>query len=111
MVCCPSTGFAFVPRLPVQVVHTPANTANGLVSSKANHVGVFFGFVSAYSQNEVHGTTQRFAGFSHPRQCGLLVFRMFVTGAPPNCGGPGMPHRAIVSSRLPSGALRTIGAM
>ena len=30
--------------------------------------GVFFGLVSSYSQNEVHGTTQRLAGFNHARQ-------------------------------------------
>jgi hypothetical protein len=30
------------------------------LSSNANHVGVFFGLVSAYSRNDVHGTTQRF---------------------------------------------------
>ena len=33
---------------------------------------------------------------------------MFVTSAPPNCGGPGMPHRIISSWRSPS-AMRTIG--
>jgi hypothetical protein len=53
-------------------------------SEIANQVGVFFGFVSAYSQKLVHGTRQRLAGPSHRRQCGLLVLRMFVTGAPPN---------------------------
>ena len=35
---------------------------------------------------------------------------MFVTGAPPYCGGPGMPQRAMTSSRSPSMSLRTIGA-
>jgi hypothetical protein len=35
---------------------------------------------------------------------------MLVTGRPPNCGGPGMPQRVIVSSRSPSALLRTIGA-
>jgi hypothetical protein len=34
---------------------------------------------------------------------------MLVTGAPPNCAGPGMPQRAIASSRTPS-TTRTIGA-
>ena len=29
---------------------------------------------------------------------------MFVIGAPPNCGGPGMPERAITSSRVIGGA-------
>src|SRR5665213_15700 len=109
--CSPSTGFAFVPRVPVHMVHTPATSANGRSLPNANHVGVFLGLVSAYSQNEVHGTTQRFSGLSQRRQCGLLVLRMFVIGAPPNAGGPGMPQRAIISSRTPSGALRTIGAM
>jgi hypothetical protein len=32
-------------------------------------------------------------------------------GAPPNCGGPGMPQRNMASSRMPPGALRTTGAM
>ena len=36
--------------------------------------------------------------------------RMFVIGAPPNCGGPGIPQRAITSSRSPSVPTRTIGA-
>ncbi len=39
-----------------------------------------------------------------------FVLRMFVIGAPPKCGGPGMPQRASMNSRTPSGALRTIGA-
>jgi hypothetical protein len=56
-----------VPRLPRHVVQIPANTASGRLSSNANHVGIFLGFVSAYSQNEVHGTTQRASGFNHPR--------------------------------------------
>ena len=29
---------------------------------------------------------------------------MFVIGAPPNCGGPGMPQRAITSPRVIGGA-------
>jgi hypothetical protein len=68
------------------------------------------GLVSAYSQNELNGTTQRCSTFSHARQCGLAVLRMLVMGAPPNCGGPGMPQRASISSRTPSAAFRTIGA-
>jgi hypothetical protein len=64
----------------------------------------------AYSQNDVNGTPQRFSGFSQARQCGLLTLRMLVIGAPPKAGGPGMPHRAIASSRTPSGALLAIGA-
>ena len=70
----------------------------------ANHVGVLRGFVSAYSQNDVAGTTQRRFLPNHPRQCGLFKLRMFVTGWPPNCG---MPHRAMTSSRSPSAPLRT----
>ena len=50
------------------------------MSSNANHVGVFLGFVLAYSQNDVQGTTHRFSGLSHPRQCGDLVLRMLVIG-------------------------------
>jgi hypothetical protein len=46
-------------------------------------VGFVRGFVSAYSQNEVAGTTQRFRLPSHPRHCGLLTLRMFVSGWPP----------------------------
>jgi len=53
----------------------------------------FPGLVSAYSQNDVKGTRQRFAGLSQPRQCGLFTLRMFVIGPPPNCGGPGMLQR------------------
>ncbi len=48
---------------------------------------------------------------SHLRQCGLLTFRILVTGWPPNCGGPGIPQRAMTSSRSPSGVTRTIGAI
>jgi hypothetical protein len=51
-----------VSRVPCHVVQIPAKTASGQDSAKANHVGVFFGLVSAYSQNDVHGTTQRFGG-------------------------------------------------
>jgi hypothetical protein len=36
-------------------VQIPAKTANGRSFLNANHVGVFFGLVSAYSQNDVHG--------------------------------------------------------
>jgi hypothetical protein len=36
--------------------------------------------------------------------------RMLVTGWPSNCGGRGMPQRAMTSSRSPSALLRTIGA-
>ena len=45
--------------------------------------------VSAYSQNEVAGTMQRFCLPSQPRQCGLPTLRMSVViGAPPNCNAP-----------------------
>jgi hypothetical protein len=40
----------------------------------------------------------------------LETLRMFVTGKPPYCAGPGMPQRARASSRPPS-ALRTMGAI
>ena len=53
-------GIRLVPRLPCHVVQIPANIASGRSSFNANQVGVFFGLVSAYSQNEVNGTTQRF---------------------------------------------------
>jgi hypothetical protein len=57
----------------------------------------------------LNGTRQRFSGFSQPRQCGEVVLRMLVTGAPPERGGGGMPQRMTASSRPPS-ALRTTGA-
>jgi hypothetical protein len=37
-------------------------------------------------------------------------YSRLVIAAPPNCGGPGVPQRASMSSLTPSGALRTIGA-
>ena len=43
------------------------------------------------------------------RRLARLRVRVFVTGDPPNCSGPGMPHRAITNSR-PSRLLRMIGA-
>src|ERR1700733_473740 len=88
----------------------PAKKASGRSSSKANHVGVLRGLVSAYSQKELNGTTQRCSTFSQDRQCGLAVLRKLVIGASPNRGGPGMRQRASMSSRTPSAALRTIGA-
>ncbi len=69
------------PRKPVHVVQMPAKANSGRSSSSANQVGVFFGLVSAYSQNEFTGTRQRFAGPSRRRQCGLFVLRMLITGA------------------------------
>ena len=78
---------------------------------RANPFGVLRGFVSAYSQNEIAGTTQRLCWPSQPRQCGLLTLRILVTGAAPNWGGPGIPQRAMTSSPWPSAPLRTIGAI
>jgi hypothetical protein len=64
---------------------------------------------SLYSEKLVAGTRQRFSGPSQRRQCGEAVLRMLVL-MPGNCGGVGMPQRAIVNSRCsPSG--RTIGAI
>jgi hypothetical protein len=57
------------------------------------------------------GTRQRFLAESQLRQCGLETLRTLVTGWLPYCGGPGMPQRAIISSRSPSALLRTIGAI
>jgi hypothetical protein len=99
-----------VPRLPCHVVHMPAKNASGRSPSSANHFGVLRGLVSAYSQKELNGATQRCSTLNQARQCGLPVLRMFVIAAPLNCGGRGMPHRAGLSSRTPSGTLRTIGA-
>jgi hypothetical protein len=69
-----------------------ANVASGRSSFSANHVGVFRGFVSAYSQNEVNGTKQRFWILSQPQQCALFVLRMLVIGAPPNWVAPAYPN-------------------
>ena len=82
------------PRAPRQGVHRPAKANRCRSSLSANHVGVLL--VSAYSQNDVAGTTQRRFLPNHPRQCGLFKFGMFVTGWPPNCGGPGIPQRAMI---------------
>ena len=104
-------------RQPAGVRSRPARASIGrrtrtaaFSSSRANHMGVLRGLVSAYSQKDVAGTMQRFLLPSHPRQCGLATLRILVTGCPPNCGGPGMPQRAMTSSRSPSGPTRTIGA-
>src|SRR5437764_14016747 len=101
-------GFAFVPRTPIHSVQMPANATSGRVSSIANHFGVFFGLVSAYSQKDVNGTRQRLSGPTHLRQCGELVLRMFVV-MPGNWSGFGMPQRIILSSRSRS-LTRTTGA-
>jgi hypothetical protein len=74
----------------------------------ANQFGTF-GFESDHSQKLVAGTRQRFSGPSQRLQCELFVLRMFVTGAPPYCGGQGIPQRIISIWRSPS-TTRTIGA-
>jgi hypothetical protein len=63
----------------------------------------------AYSAKLLTGTRQRFSGFSQPRQCGDDVFRILVTGGPPNFGGAGIPQRIMTISRSPL-SLRTTGA-
>src|SRR6478672_2441958 len=97
------TGFDFVPRSPLNVVHMPAKANSGRSSLSANQTTSFFfvsGFGSgAYSAKLLAGTRQRFSGFNQPRQCGDDVLRMLVTGGPPNFGGGGMPQRMVVSSR------------
>src|SRR5450432_47583 len=92
--CSSSTGALFVPRMPRHGVRSPAKANRGLSSAMANQVGILRGFASAYSQNAVAGTMQRFFGDNHVRQCGLETLRIFVTGAPPYCIGPGIPQRA-----------------
>jgi len=109
----------FVPGAPLQSHQTPAKTNNGRSSLSANHVHTLrpvagSGRVDG-SQNEVTGTTQRFAGSSHRRQCGDDALRMFVTPGSiwpgfKNIGGDGIPHRKLTSSRLPPGAFLTTGA-
>jgi SRSO17 transposase len=44
--------------------------------------------------------THWLADRSHPRQCGLSVSPISVTGAPPNSGGSGMPQRVMTSSHF-----------
>src|SRR5437763_14726046 len=94
-------GFDLVPRTPIHSVQIPANATSGRVSSRANHFGVFFGLVFAYSQKDVNGTRQRLSGASHLRQCGELVLRLLVVMSG-NCGGFGMFQRFLVGSRFPS---------
>lgn len=88
----------------------PAKQNKGRLSSAANQVAVFRGLLSSNSQNDVTGTRQRLAGPSQRRQCGLAVLWIFVTGSAPNCGGQGIHHRIITSSR-PASVLRTTGAI
>jgi hypothetical protein len=66
--CSPSIGALLGPSMPRHGVHKPAKANSGLSALRANHFGVLRGFVSAYSQNEVAGTMQRFAYPSHRRQ-------------------------------------------
>ena len=70
-----------------------AGCSNGGHDRRRRYVGVLRGFVSSYSQELVAGMRQRFLAESRPRQRGLETLRTFVTGWPPNCGGPGMPQR------------------
>src|SRR5205823_6669161 len=64
----------------------PPKQVGGRSSLIANQTTSFFlvsGFGSgAYSAKLLNGTRQRFSGFSQPRQCGDVVFRMLVTGVP-----------------------------
>ena len=53
------------PCTPRHGVHRAANANSGRSASSAKHFGVLRGFVSAYSQNDVAGTTQRLGGTSH----------------------------------------------
>ena len=59
------------------------------------------GVVFSYSQKLVAGMGEQFLVPSHCASAG---------SRPPNCGGPGMPQRAMTRSRSPSAPLRTIGA-
>src|SRR5271165_4145858 len=103
-------------RTDLQRVHMPAKKASGRLSSSANQTGGRepSGRIS-FSAKLVNGTTHRLSTPSHRRQCGEETFRMLVTPGSElrplraDCGD-GMPQRAIVSSRAPSSALRTIGA-
>ncbi len=109
--CSPSIGALLGPRTPLHGVQRPAKAKSGRSSPSANQIGVLRGLVSAYSQKDVAGTRQRLPFPSQRRQCALLTLRMFVIGAPTNCGGPGMPQRAITSSRSPFGPTLMIGAI
>jgi hypothetical protein len=66
----------------------------------------------AYSAKLLTGTRQRLSGFSHARQCGEVVLRIFVTGKPPARGGGGMPQRIMIISLgicIPDDRRRKIG--
>ena len=49
------------------------------------------------------------SGFSHTRQCGDEVLRMFVTGGHGDFGGGGMPHRIKNPNSRSVATLRTTG--
>src|ERR1700690_3753901 len=66
-------GALFGPRAPLQGVHKPAKANSGRSSPSANHVGVLRGFVSAYSQNDVAGTSHGSLAESQPRSAGCDV--------------------------------------
>jgi hypothetical protein len=87
-------------RTEVHRVHVPEKTANGRVSSKANHTGGREpSGKTSFSEKLVKGTTQRFStpvsrfqiAHSFDLWIGLPAFRAKARD--------GMPHRAIVSSR------------
>jgi hypothetical protein len=62
--CSPSIGALLGPRTPLQGVQRPAKAKSGRSSLSANQIGVLRGLVSAYSQKEVAGTTQRLRGIA-----------------------------------------------
>ncbi len=88
-------------RTEVQFVQIPAKQASGRSSSRANHTGTFFPpGPASYSENDVKGTTQRFAGPSQRRQWGEAVLRTLVTPGSDERSfraeaGDGMPQRAM----------------
>jgi hypothetical protein len=67
------------------------------------------GDASSYSLKALNGTRQRCAGPNSGRQCALFTLRMLVTGAPPNCGGPGRPQRIFDQCRLSPSLGRNTG--
>jgi len=98
----------------------PAKKASGRSGLIANQIGGLRPSASvSFSLKEVNGTKHRFSGPSQRRQCNDLTLRTLVTPASVffglrlestrYCGGVGMPHRAIASSR-PAGVFRTMGA-
>ena len=117
-VCSPSTGFFWVPRVPVHRHQMPAKAKRGRCSSRANQVQTFWPVTgsarSVGSQKEVAGTRQRNCGVSQLRQCGDCTLRILVwprsMGVLRKAGGVGMPQRAETASRSPSLRRRMIGA-